>query len=265
LGWTGCGTPGNPDLATGAEQEAKSRDDADVLSKSVEEHGDVRIPPLEALLGQVDPAQDSAFSELPESMSSRGGLHLRNEVCEAFQAMHAAAAVEGIELVALSATRPFGHQASIWNRKWNRAQTMGLPPLDRARTILMYSSMPGSSRHHWGTDVDIHSLEPADFQSGKGAEVLGWLREHGGDFGFVEVYTDDSTRTGYQPEAWHWSYRPLAAPYLAAINDAASNGTLPPFSGFEGAVWADSLRIVEAYINGVSDDARGVTEGRPLP
>jgi hypothetical protein len=52
---------------------------------------------------------------------------------------------------------------------------------------------------------------------------------------------------------------------LAAINDAASNDTLPPFSGFEGAVWADSLRIVEAYINGVSDDARGVTEGRPLP
>ena len=141
---------------------------------------------------------------------------------------------------------------------------MGLPPMDRARTILMYSSMPGSSRHHWGTDVDIHSLEPADFQSGKGAEVLTWLREHGADFGFVEVYTDDSTRTGYQPEAWHWSYLPLAAPYLAAINDAALNGTLPPFSGFDGAEWADSLRIVEEYINGVSDDARGVTAGRPL-
>ena len=236
-----------------------------MLSESAERRFDARIPPLEALLGQVDPAQDSAFSELPESMSSRRGLYLRNQACEAFQAMHAAAAAEGIELVALSATRPFGHQASIWNRKWNRAQTMGLPPLDRARTILMYSSMPGSSRHHWGTDVDIHSLEPADFQSGKGAEVLTWLREHGADFGFVEVYTDDSTRTGYQPEAWHWSYRPLAAPYLAAINNAASNGTLPPFSGFDGAEWADSLRIFEEYINGVSDDARGVTAGRPQP
>ena len=38
-----------------------------------------------------------------------------------------------------------------------------------------------------------------------------------------------------------------------------------PFSGFDGAEWADSLRIVEEYINGVSDDARGVTAGRPQP
>ena len=129
---------------------------------------------------------------------------------------------------------------------------MGLAPFDRALDILRYSSMPGSSRHHWGTDVDVYSLDPERFESGEGAQVLAWLRKHAGNFGFVEVYTADSLRSGYQPEAWHWSYLPLAGPYLEAINAAAAEGALPHFEGFEGAELADSLRIVEDFVNGVN-------------
>ena len=177
---------------------------------------------------------------------------MRKEASAAFQRMYDAAKEDGLTLTALSATRPFSHQASIWNRKWNRPQAMGLAPFDRALGILRYSSMPGSSRHHWGTDVDVYSLDPETFESGEGAQALAWLREHAGNFGFVEVYTADSLRPGYQPEAWHWSYLPLAGPYLEAINDAAAKGTLPRFEGFEGAELADSLRIVEDFVNGVN-------------
>ena len=211
------------------------------------------VPPLRELLGHVDPGADTSFVEITEHMSSRRGLFLRKEACDAFETMYEAAAQEGIVLTALSATRPFGHQAAIWNRKWNRPQTMGMAPLERARHILMYSSMPGSSRHHWGTDVDIYSLEPDDFATGtKGAEVLAWLREHGKEHGFVEVYTPDPGRPGYQPEAWHWSYSPLSSAYLSALNKAVNQGSMPPFEGFEGAQWADSLRIVPDYINGIN-------------
>ena len=129
---------------------------------------------------------------------------------------------------------------------------MGLAPFDRALDILRYSSMPGSSRHHWGTDVDVYNLDPETFESGEGAQVLVWLREHAKRFDFVEVYTADSLRSGYQPEAWHWSYLPLAGPYLEAINNAVTEGTLPRFEGFEGAELADSLRIVEDFVNGVN-------------
>ena len=212
----------------------------------------VIIPPLRELLGHVNPAQDSAFAALPGSMSSRSGLFLRTEACVAFQRMYEAAKRDGFTLTALSATRPFGHQASIWNRKWKRPQAMGLAPFDRALDILRYSSMPGSSRHHWGTDVDVYSLDPETFESGEGTRVLAWLREHADNFGFVEVYTSDSLRPGYQPEAWHWSYMPLADPYLEAINEAAEQGTLPRFEGFEGAELADSLRIVEDFVNGIN-------------
>ena len=211
------------------------------------------IPPLRELLGHVDPASDTSFAEIPSAMSSRRGLFLRTEACDAFKTMHDAAARDGIALTALSATRPFGHQAAIWNRKWNRPQTMGMAPVDRARHILLYSSMPGSSRHHWGTDVDIFSLEPEDFAEGtQGAKVISWLRERGKEFGFVEVYTPETDRPGYQPEAWHWSYAPLSSAYLGALNHAVKKGTMPPFEGFEGAQWADSLRVVEDYINGIN-------------
>ncbi len=115
----------------------------------------VQVPPLSELLGQVEPAKDTAFLEIPARQSSRSGLFLRREACEAFVAMHDSAAQSGVVLTALSATRPFGHQASIWNRKWNRPQAMGMAPVERARHILRFSSMPGSSRHHWGTDVDL--------------------------------------------------------------------------------------------------------------
>ena len=134
----------------------------------------VFVPPLTELLGHVTPSKDSAFAELPARVSSRKGLFLRTEAHKAFIQMYDAAEKDGIILTALSATRPFSHQASIWNRKWKRPQAMGMAPLERARDILKYSSMPGTSRHHWGTDVDVHSLEPSDFDAGEGEKVLAW-------------------------------------------------------------------------------------------
>lgn len=214
------------------------------------------MPPLEELLGNVQPEKDDAFVELPSRMSSRAGLYLRQEAHDAFVAMHDSALSDGIRLTALSATRTFGHQRSIWNRKWARPQYMGWSDIEKAENILLYSSMPGSSRHHWGTDVDIHSLEPSDFNQGEGAQIVAWLRKTAHQFGFAEVYTADPKRTGYQPEAWHWSFVPLASPYLQALNEAHKRGELPAFEGFEGSQTADSLRIVDRYINGVAPAVR---------
>ena len=218
---------------------------------------DVNIPPLRELMGRVSPTQDSAFAPIPAALCSRDGMHLRREAQDAFVRMHGAAAAEGISLTALSATRTFGHQASIWNRKWNGAQRMGMAPVDRALDILRFSSMPGSSRHHWGTDVDMHSLEPGDFEQGEGARTLLWLRNHARDFGFVEVYTPEANRPGYQPEAWHWSYAPLSVPFLKALNRASIEEKHAVFEGFDGAFLADSVDILGRYVNGVSDEAAG--------
>ena len=218
---------------------------------------DVIIPPLQELMGRVSPTHDSAFAPIPSRLCSREGMHLRREARDAFVRMHGAAAADGISLTALSATRTFGHQTSIWNRKWDGAQRMGMAPVERALDILRFSSMPGSSRHHWGTDVDMHSLEPADFEQGEGARTLAWLRTHAGDFGFVEVYTPEADRPGYQPEAWHWSYAPLSVAFLNALNEASPEENRAVFKGFEGAFVADSVDILGRYVNGVSAEAAG--------
>jgi len=229
----------------------------DTVEVKIDSMPRVNIPPLRKLMGRVSPSQDSAFAPIPSELCSRDGMHLRREARDAFVRMHGAAASEGISLTALSATRTFGHQASIWNRKWNGAQRMGMAPVDRALDILRFSSMPGSSRHHWGTDVDMHSLEPGDFVQGEGARTLAWLRTHAKDFGFVEVYTPESDRPGYQPEAWHWSYAPLSVPFLQALNEASIEEKRAVFEGFEGAFLADSVDILGRYVNGVSDEAAG--------
>ena len=248
-----AGCTGPSDDSPASDELVRDTVAVDTSSPTAADQPLPKLPPLEELLGNVRPSEDSAFSELPARMSSRKGLYLRTEARDAFVAMHDSALADGIRLTALSATRTFGHQRSIWNRKWSRPQYMGWSDIDKARDILLYSSMPGSSRHHWGTDVDIFSLEPDDFATGtKGAEVLAWLREHGKEHGFVEVYTPDPERPGYQPEAWHWSYSPLSSAYLSTLNKAVNQGSMPPFEGFEGAQWTDSLRIVQDYINGIN-------------
>src|SRR5690625_6663701 len=82
--------------------------------------------------------------------------------------MDAATREEVIVFQIRSATRNFEYQKSIWERKWNGESPIEngeiLPettsdPVERALKILRYSSMPGSSRHHWGTDIDLRSEE----------------------------------------------------------------------------------------------------------
>src|SRR5258708_29317479 len=92
----------------------------------------------------------------------------------ALQAMRAAAAAAGIDLMPASGFRDFARQLSIWNDKFSGAR----PLLDRAgqplvadtmdeparvAAILIWSALPGASRHHWGSDCDlaIRAARPA--------------------------------------------------------------------------------------------------------
>lgn len=208
----------------------------------------------EELLGLFDPAMHPDFVVIEPAYTSKKSISLRKEVYQAFVAMHQAAKKDGINLVILSATRNFDYQKSIWERKWKDPANSKLNPQDRAKVILKYSSMPGSSRHHWGTDIDMNSLSPSYFSSGKGAKEYEWLRKNAGSFGFVQTYTSKSSgRTGYEEEQWHWSYIPLAGSMLEAYNNVI---TYADFKGFLGAETAAEMRMIEDYVNGVSSEAK---------
>jgi len=49
--------------------------------------------------------------------------------------------------------------------------------------------MPGTSRHHWGSDVDLYSLEDIDFLKGNGKIIYQWLTDNAASYGFCQPYT----------------------------------------------------------------------------
>lgn len=203
------------------------------------------------LLGQFNPAQHTGFARVPDAWTDKNDIYLRSEVIEAYRQMRDAAMRDGVGLLIRSATRNFDYQKGIWERKWVRPRYMGWQAVDKARDILTYSAMPGASRHHWGTDIDLNSFENEWFESDQGATLYAWLQQHASTFGFHQIYDDKSTgRTGYELERWHWSYLPTAGPMLDAFNRAVqtSDLTAAPFSGAETA---DSLRVLSDFVNGV--------------
>ena len=83
-------------------------------------------------------------------------INLRKEAHDAFVKMRDAAAKEGIKMQVVSSYRSFYRQASIFEAKYERYTDVdGMEPLPAIDKIIEYSTIPGTSRHHWGTDVDI--------------------------------------------------------------------------------------------------------------
>ena len=77
------------------------------------------------------------------------------EAGEAFVNMQKEALKEGIKIKIVSGFRSFNRQKQIWNRKFRINKMNGLSPQQNLLKIIEYSTLPGTSRHHWGTDIDI--------------------------------------------------------------------------------------------------------------
>ena len=143
--------------------------------------------------------------------------NLRPEVAKAFEKMREAAKQDGIALYSMSSYRSFEHQERIWNRKYERYSKQGFKGLQIIDKIIQYSTIPGTSRHHWGTDLDVidrnvtvagDKLLPKNYQKGGVYEKLGdWLRSNAKSYGFYLVYTDKENRKGFKYEPWHLSYK----------------------------------------------------------
>ena len=93
---------------------------------------------------------------------------LDSEVSRQFGLLQLDARAEGFQLVAASSYRSYESQLTIFNAKW-RGERPVLDDADRPLSrelysdeqwlhrILRFSALPGTSRHHWGTDLDAVS------------------------------------------------------------------------------------------------------------
>ncbi len=178
-----------------------------------------------------------ARTHIIELQEPRCSLHY--EVIAAFLPMRDAARLAGIDLAIASSFRDFETQLSIWNRKWSGEKPLydrGGRALERAAmadsevvdAILCWSAVPGGSRHHWGTDVDVFDaaaltdgykvqLVPSEYASdGIFGKLSAWLDENMSRFGFFRPYRTD--RGGVNPEPWHLSYAPVSQPALESLS-----------------------------------------------
>jgi LAS superfamily LD-carboxypeptidase LdcB len=168
------------------------------------------------------------------------GARIHADAVGPFVELRDAAGSAGFALTILSGFRDFDRQLSIWNRKASgelavldsRAQPLditAMTELDVVLSILRWSALPGASRHHWGTDIDVYDaaakpdgydvdLVPAEVEAGgMFAPLHEWLDERidsGTAHGFFRPY--DADRGGIAPERWHLSY----------ANVAMANGSL---------------------------------------
>jgi len=176
-------------------------------------------------------------SHIEESQTPPCRLH--PAAMQAMQAMRAAAAGAGIDLVPQSSFRSFQQQLAIWNSKFLGQRALldgsgqpllaaGMSEAELVDAILLWSALPGASRHHWGSDFDVIDCaalapgERARLQAGEYAadgifsRLSAWLAETAADFGFFWPY--DRDRGGVQPEPWHLSFAPLAVPALHQLS-----------------------------------------------
>ncbi|MGB0176835.1 MAG: M15 family metallopeptidase [Owenweeksia sp.] len=199
------------------------------------------------LIGDFNPADHDDFEKLRSKYTSKEAAYLREEVYDAFKDMWKDARRDDVDLVIISATRNKRYQEGIWNGKWN---SFGGPEETRAERILQYSSMPGTSRHHWGTDFDLNNLNNSYFESGEGLKVYQWLQSNAHKYGFFQPYTayNSFRDAGYREEKWHWSYYPIASQLQRAYTHII---TYNDIRGFYGSEYAGSLDVINNYVNGI--------------
>jgi len=207
-----------------------------------------------------------------------GALQLERETAAAFARMQHAAALDGFDLQLVSAYRSFERQAAIWRAKLSGQRPVYdamQQPVDlntrqgfaKLEAVLLYSALPGASRHHWGTDFDLYDAAAVDsdyrvqllgseYQSdGPFAPMSSWLQVHAIEFGFFLPYRQ--YRGGVAAEPWHLSYRPLAVGYLQQfslnmLQQAIECTDLP-----EQSLILQQLPVIfERYVTTICDQVR---------
>lgn len=159
---------------------------------------------------------------------------------EPLQALKKDAAEAGFDLAIASGFRSYERQKDIWEAKARGERPLfdeeGRPfpqngklltPQEKVYAICRWSALPGASRHHWGTDLDVYdknALPSPDYRVQLSLEEVApggifapfhqWLDQKirtDSAHGFFRPYAQD--RGGVGPERWHISFAPLAQDY----------------------------------------------------
>ena len=202
------------------------------------------------------------------------GHRLEAKAALAFESLQADALEAGFELEIASSYRSFDRQCAIWNGK-----ALGLRPVhddsgrpvvfremavgEQIQAIMRFSALPGTSRHHWGSDLDVFDarampanyqlqLSPGEVEAGGIFDPLhSWLdgrmaaiQSHD----FFRPYNVD--RGGVAPERWHLSFAPLSMACESVCSESLIRSVLETGNiELWEAVEADLEILLQRYVS----------------
>ncbi len=211
-----------------------------------------KIKQKDFLMGRFNPKTHPDFVKVDKEYHTKSEMYLLKETLEAFIKMRESAKLDGISLTIVSGTRNFDAQKRIWEKKYEKNKNKGLSDIENIKKIMVWSSMPSTSRHHWGTDIDINGFdEYFDGVNPKANKEYEWLKENASKFGFCQTYTEKKEGgrlTGYNEEKWHWSYMPIAKQLL---EDYSKLIDYTDIKGFSASEFSQELNIIEKYVFGI--------------
>ena len=197
------------------------------------------------------------------------GRHLMHPlVVKAWREMQSKALKdEGIELKLVSSFRNFERQQIIWNEKASGKRKIlndegieidisKLEETEIAAAILRFSALPGASRHHWGTDIDVYDAKiktkeevqlTVEESLSEFSKLNKWLDSHMEEFGFYRPYSQD--RGGVSQEPWHLSYFPVSNLYFEQYTfDIFKENIQRSQINLKDLVLSDLKNIFEKYV-----------------
>lgn len=164
---------------------------------------------------------------------------LTQSTAEALCELQEIAAKQGFQLRIASGYRSFERQLQIWNAKASGQRPVldrdGLPINIRhlneealMYAILSWSALPGASRHHWGTDIDV--FDAAAVGPNYQVQLTCAETQDGGVFSamhrWLDAYLAEPASRFFRPyppqsygiasEPWHLSYAAEAALFQRA-------------------------------------------------
>ncbi|MEZ5572294.1 MAG: M15 family metallopeptidase [Halioglobus sp.] len=221
---------------------------------------------------QLTGLDDSHLVTLPD------GHRLQADAARAFAALQRDASRAGFELAIASSFRSFSRQLAIWNAKVSGARPVyddygrevdmaQLQPVQQLHAILRFSALPGTSRHHWGTDLDVYdaAVVPPGYQvqlslqevvaGGIFDPLHNWLDARmaaGESHGFYRPYNED--RGGVAPERWHLSYAPRSVQCATQFRSELVIDCLHCEEGSNGILLREDIEallpdLVPRYVN----------------
>ena len=143
---------------------------------------------------------------------------LQTEAADAFLAMQAAAAKDGVDVRMQSGYRSVSYQKKLYDNKTQYYRNKGLSEAaarEKAATIV---NPPGCSEHNCGLAADLNSPEHTTLDTGfADTAAFRWLCENAEQYGFILRYPREAESvTGITYEPWHWRY--VGAENAALLN-----------------------------------------------